>query len=108
MPTRAITVGTTTTPIASYNNRRTTMSLSNNGTAQIFVSNDAVGILTGGYNIEAGGALDLLRALGDEPELQWFGIVASGTVNMRVLEGFGQLPVLFTPPSLPSQQEALL
>lgn len=102
MPTRPITVGTTPTPLLSYNNRRTTASFANNGAATIFVSNDQTSILVNGYPIVVGGALDLIRAFGDEPHLQWFGQVATGSENLRILAGFGMLPELFEPPNLPS------
>lgn len=99
MPTRPVTVGTTPTSILSYNNKRTTASFTNNGTATIFVSEDQSDLATNGYPIVAGGALDLIRAFGDEPQLEWFGLVAAATQNLRVLEGFGMLPLLIEPPS---------
>lgn len=100
MPTRFVTVGTGSTPILSYNNKRTTASFTNNGANPIFVSEDQNALLTEGYPIPVGGALDLIRALGDEPQLQWFALVAAGTENLRVLEAFGSLPVLVTPPDV--------
>lgn len=97
MPTRPVTVGTAPTQILAYNNKRTTASFTNNGTAVIFVSEDQAGIATDGYPIAVGGALDLIRAFGDEPQLEWFAIVAAGSENLRVLEGFGRLPVMIEP-----------
>lgn len=99
MPTRPITVDTTPTQILSYNNKRTAASFTNNGTATIFVSEDQNALATNGYPIPVGGALDLVRALGDEPQLEWFGLVAAATQNLRVLESFGEIPVLIEPPS---------
>ncbi len=99
MPTRPITVGTQPTQILAYNNKRTTASFTNNGTETIFVSEDQNALLTNGYPIPEGGALDLIRAFGDEPQLAWFGLVAAATQNLRVLEAFGKLPVLIEPPS---------
>ena len=107
MPTRPITVGTSPTSILSYNNKRTTASFTNNGSATIFVSEDQTNLATNGYPIPVGGALDLVRALGDEPQLEWFGLVSAGTENLRVLEAFGDLPLLEEPPSsLASRIEA--
>jgi hypothetical protein len=103
MATRPVIVETTATEIAPYNNRRTVLSMYNNGTADIFVSQDQTNITSDGYTIAVGGALDLVRALGDEPETQWFGAVATATQNLRVLEQFGELPDLLKPPSLPSR-----
>lgn len=102
MPTRTVTVGTTPTRLMPFNNRRTAASFTNNGAATIFISNDESGIVGNGYPIVVGGALDLVRALGDEPHILWFAQVAAGTEDMRVLEGFGALPDLTVPPSLPA------
>lgn len=99
MPTRPITVGTSPTQIVAYNNKRTSASFTNNGTATIFVSEDQNALATNGYPIPVGGALDLIRAFGDEPQLEWFGLVAAATQNLRVLEAFGQLPELIEPPA---------
>lgn len=99
MPTRPITVGTTAEQILSYNNKRTTASFTNNGVNTIFVSEDQNALATNGYPIPVGGALDLVRALGDEPQLEWFALVAAGTENLRILEAFGLLPVLIEPPA---------
>lgn len=100
MPTRPITVGTGAGQILSYNNKRTTASFTNNGNNTIFVSEDQSDLAANGYPIPVGGALDLVRALGDEPQLEWFALVAAGTENLRVLEAFGELPILVEPPAL--------
>ena len=99
-----MTVGTGPTSILSYNNKRTTASFTNNGTATIFVSEDRNALAINGYPIPEGGALDLIRAFGDEPQLEWFGLVAVATQNLRVLEAFGELPVLIEPPSSLAEQ----
>lgn len=103
MPTRPITVGTVATQILSYNNQRTTASFTNNGSNTIFVSEDQNDLATNGHPIPVGGALDLIRALGDEPQLEWFGLVAAATENLRVLEAFGAMPVLIEPPAIVSE-----
>lgn len=103
MPSRPVTVAATPTQILSYNNQRTTASFTNNGTNTIFVSEDQLDIATNGHPIAVGGALDLIRALGDEPQLEWFAIVAAATENLRVLEAFGELPELFRPSSKVSE-----
>lgn len=105
MPTRVVSVTTAATPLLSYNNQRTTASFTNNGTAVIYVSNDQTLITTNGYPIAIGGALDLIRALGDEPQILWFASVAAGTQEMRILEAFGDLPVITQPPELPASIE---
>ena len=105
MPTRVVTVTTAATQILSYNNQRTTASFTNNGSAVIFVSNDQTGIATNGYPIAIGGALNLIRALGDEPQILWFASVAAGSEEMRILEAYGDLPEVSTPPELPPSLE---
>ena len=102
MPVRTGTVGTTPTQVMAYNNRRTTVSLTNVGTATIYLSDSQTDITNQGYPIEVGGAYDMLRALGDQPNLQWFAEVAAATQEIRIIESFGDLPVMFTPPELPS------
>ena len=98
MPVRTVTVGTTPTQVMAYNNRRTTVSLTNVGTATIYLSDSQTDITNQGYPIEVGGAYDMLRALGDQPNLQWFAEVAAATQEIRIIESFGDLPVMFTPP----------
>jgi len=105
MPTRVVTVTTAATQILSYNNQRTTASFTNNGAAVIFVSNDQTGITTNGYPIAVGGALDLIRALGDEPQSLWFASVATGSEELRILEAYGDLPIITQPPELPPSIE---
>ena len=105
MPTRPITVGTAAEQILSYNNKRTAASFTNNGNNTIFVSEDQNALATNGYPIPVGGALDLVRALGDEPQIEWFALVAAGTENLRVLEAFGLLPILIEPPATISPVE---
>ena len=106
MPTRPFTVGTSPEQILSYNNRRTAASFLNNGSNTIFVSEDQNDLATNGFPIPVGGALDLIPAFGDEPQLEWFALVAAGTENLRVLESFGELPELSRPLAIVSQQEA--
>jgi len=99
MPTRGITVNTNSGQILQYNNRRTGASVFNNGTVQVFISEDNNDIANQGYPIAAGGAIDLVRTFGSNPQDQWFAITASSSANVRILEEYGQLPELFTPPS---------
>ena len=97
MATRPFTAGTATAKIAADNPRRTALSFINNGAADIFLSQDQSAVTTNGYVVAAGNGLDLIRALGDEPQTEWYVQTAAVNVNVRVLEAFGQLPVLFTP-----------
>ena len=54
MPVRTVTVGTTPTQVMAYNNRRTTVSLTNVGTATIYLSDSQTDITNQGYPIEVG------------------------------------------------------
>ncbi len=97
MPSRSVTVAATTTKLLDYNNRRTTVSIFNNDSADVFISEDETGILAEGYIIQSGGALDLIRPLGDTPQNLLFAISAAGGADVRILEQFGELPPLEEP-----------
>ena len=85
MPTYPITVGTTVTPVAPYNPRRTAISFHNLGNETVFVSNDQVSIQADGFPIPQGQGLDFLAGLGDEPELAWYAESAAGGDDLRVI-----------------------
>lgn len=97
MPSRSVTVGTTATPLLSYNPRRTTVAVFNEGSATIFIGEDEANLLTQGAPITAGGAISFVAALGDTPDRVLFGIIAAATADVRLLEQFGNLPPLETP-----------
>lgn len=97
MPARSVTVGTTATVVLPFNRARTAVSIFNNDTAAVFVSDDQRGILGEGFVIVAGQPLNLLRAWGDNPQDVLYGISVAGGADVRVLEQFGLLPVLFDP-----------
>lgn len=97
MPTRPVTVSTVPEVVLPYNNQRTTASLVNEGATTVFVSEDETSIVANGFPIAAGGALDLIRALGDEPQNTLFIQSAAGGEDVRVLEAFGALPELRFP-----------
>lgn len=97
MPTRSVTVGTAATRILAFNNRRTAASFLNNAAETIFVSEDEFDVTANGYPIAVGGALDLLRVFGSQPQIAWFAASAGGGDDLRVLEEFGELPELVEP-----------
>lgn len=97
MPSRSVTVGTTVTPLLSYNPKRTTVAVFNEDSATVFIGEDQANLLTQGSPISAGGAVSFVAALGDTPERVLFGISAAGGADVRILEQFGQLPPLETP-----------
>ena len=75
-----VSVGTTETSLASASASRLSVGLYNNGSATVFVGPTGVTTSTG-FPIPAGGALFLDQGA----TAQVFGIVASGTVNVRVI-----------------------
>ena len=97
MSSRAVVVGTTVTPLLSYNPRRTTVAVFNEDSATVFIGEDQANLLAQGSPITAGGALTFVAALGDTPDRQMFGISAAGGADVRILEQFGELPPLETP-----------
>lgn len=97
MPTRPITVTTSAGRLCDSNQRRTAVSLINNGGTDIFVSDDETNILAAGFPLAAGAAVDVVRALGGKPQDALWGIVAAGTEDMRIWEAFGELPPLTIP-----------
>ena len=97
MPSRSVTVGTTATPLLSYNPRRTTVAVFNEDSATVFIGEDEASLLTEGSPITAGGAVSFVAALGDTPDRVMFGISAAGGADVRILEQFGDLPPLETP-----------
>lgn len=97
MPTRSITVSTATTQILAYTNARTGASFYNNGSVLVYVSEDQTAIAAQGFPVAVGGSVDLIRALGDEPQNSWFAITGSSTADVRIIESFGELPVLLRP-----------
>ena len=97
MPSRSVTVGTASTPLLSYNPRRTSVSIFNEDSVAIFIGEDESNLLTEGSPITAGGAISFNAAFGDTPDSLLFGISAAGGADVRVLEQFGKLPPLETP-----------
>jgi len=97
MPTFPVTIGTSATPVLPYNNRVTSAAFFNNSTETIYISNDETNIVADGWPIAVGASLSLIRALGDEPHLRWFGQSAGGNDNLRVLVAHGALPELTVP-----------
>lgn len=97
MPSRAVTVGTTPEVLLPYNPKRTSVAIFNEDSAAVFIGEDQTGLLAQGSPITAGGAISLVRALGDSPQDILFGISAAGGADVRILEQFGELPPLQEP-----------
>lgn len=103
MGMRSVTVGSTPTPVAPFNPRRTSLAVFNNGAADVFLSQDGANITTQGFPLPVDTGLvferretvfvedgqQVIRQAGDEPELALFAQVAAGTENLRIVEQFG-------------------
>lgn len=88
MSNRAVTVATVVTTVAAYNPRRTALSLHNNGTETIFVSENEIDVANQGFPLAAGTAVDFSEDFGDDPTLSRFAISQTVNNNVRVYEAF--------------------
>lgn len=73
--------GTTATLLLAANPARATAMLVNNGTATVFLGKDATVTTTTGIPLAAGASL-----VDDRSSDAWYGILATGTGDVRVLE----------------------
>lgn len=82
----AVTVGTTAIQIIAENATRTSIYIENNDSTEVmFVGEDATLTIANGIPIAGGGLMqeDMGHRLWKGP---WFGIVAVGTIDVRVWE----------------------
>tara|TARA_Y100000310_G_scaffold335926_1_gene419171 strand:- start:2644 stop:2871 length:228 start_codon:yes stop_codon:yes gene_type:complete len=63
----------------------------NNGSVTITISQDEGNIAAQGFPLTAGGGATLNRRQGDEPELALFAVADSGSQNVRIHEGLGDV-----------------
>lgn len=89
MPWRAITATTTATKAASFNPARRSLSILNNGAANLFFSQDPTGLSTQGFILGASQEVTLTREEGDEPELDLYVQASAGSIDVRVQEAVG-------------------
>lgn len=84
-----VSVSTSSTEIARYNEKRTSLVILNNGLNVVFISQDEANILANGYPLDPGGAVSFTEIDGDEPALRIYGQTSAGTSDVRVTEGYG-------------------
>ena len=89
MAYRPVTVSTTVTQIASYNEKRRALVIYNNSSSTLYISNDPQDIVARGLPVGGGVAISLVASEGDEPHLALYGQMTAGTADVRVVEGFG-------------------
>lgn len=87
---RAVSIGTTTGSILSYNGERTGWTLINNGSANLTISDDPSNVSVQGMPIASSAGAEMSRQNEDDPTLALFGISASGNLDIRVQESFGR------------------
>lgn len=76
----AVSVGTSATPIIASNAARKALYIVNNGTVPVYLGNSGVATTTGLPLLAAGSVTDVVTTDA------WYGIVASGTADVRVVE----------------------
>lgn len=89
MAWRAFTATATVQKILSYNPKRLSASIQDNGDASVAVSPDPTNVLTRGWIIPVGGSITLVNEEGDEPEADLYIVSLSGSQNCRVQESLG-------------------
>jgi len=84
-----ITIGTTVTPICAINPNRTSLIILNNDPLlTLYVGTDSMLSVLTGLPISPGQSLILNVGLGDEPNLGFFGISPSATIDCRTFEEY--------------------
>lgn len=86
---RAVTVTVAEEGILGISPPRRAATIFNNGSATIYISQNAVNIATAGIPVIAGVAATLLAEDGDEPWLPLFAVAASGSQDVRIFESAG-------------------
>lgn len=89
MAWRAFTATSTIQKVLSYNPKRISASIENNGDADVAVSPDPIVVATQGWIIKIGGSITLVKSEGDEPEADLYAVSTSGSQNLRIQESLG-------------------
>lgn len=78
-----VSVATTATSIVSSDAQRKSLTMKNNGSTTIYLGNDGSVTTSNGYPLEPGKEMFLEYAKSREA---WYGIVSSGTVDLRYVD----------------------
>jgi hypothetical protein len=84
-----VDVGTSTVLLVPYHHKRKSLVILNNGTADVYISNDPLEVSTRGLKLAPGVAVSETVAEGDEPYLQIYAEAVTGTQDVRIIEGYG-------------------
>lgn len=88
MAFRQVTVSGTARQIVPYHSGRTSLVILNNGTGNIFISQDPQEIDTRGFLMLPGVTIGLSVADGDEPQLAVHAQSAGGSEDVRIVEQY--------------------
>ena len=84
-----VTVGTTPTRIVDYSPNRTVIMIFNPSDVTVYIGVGANLTTDNGFPLPSNQGMVLAREFGDDPEISYYAVVASGTAELRVWEGFG-------------------
>ena len=91
MPIRQVTVTDAVTRIASYDERRVTLTIANDAGSKIYLSQNRINILSEGFPLDVGEKISFSRERGDEPELELNAQAPAGlSADVRIYEAFAR------------------
>jgi hypothetical protein len=91
MAFRKVTVGTTPTIVVPFNPKRTGLTIYNNGTVTVYISDKQTNILEEGFPMPPGVYIGFAKVDGDETEYALYAQAEAGTGELRVQESFGEV-----------------
>jgi len=91
MPFRQETATTTAQQVVAYNAKRSGCVVRNASGATCYISNDAAGVLAGGWPLVAGDFIAFIKRDGDDSAAAIYAQTAALTTDLRIQESFGEL-----------------
>ncbi|MDD4390992.1 MAG: hypothetical protein PHW03_09415 [Eubacteriales bacterium] len=89
-----VSVGSTPRRITNAFEYRSALSILNNDpNITIYLGTDASVSPVNGMPMPSQSGLNFLRGLGDETEIEYWGVTSAGTADVRVLEGYTSEPI---------------
>jgi len=85
-----MTIGTTTVKICSYNPKRRSITIYNQGSGTLYISQDPTRVFVDGFPVPNSAVVTLLKEDGDQPELDLYGMADKPSTVIRIQEGFGE------------------
>lgn len=84
---KSVVVGTTPTLLCPFNNKRVSLTLHNNSSVNVYISQDPANIREQGMVLVPHGYASLVKVEGDEPQYAMYAVAETGTADVRVHEG---------------------